>query len=60
MSRNLPIDTFRKLAAAGEQAGLSLEENEMISFLRAGATVEQLMEAIQSLIKSETPPDKIM
>jgi hypothetical protein len=60
MSRNLPIDTFRKLAAAGEQAGLSLEEKEMISFLRAGATVEELMEAIQSLIKSETPPDKIM
>jgi hypothetical protein len=56
--REIPVDTIEKLAAASERAGLSFDD--VISFLRAGFTVEQLLEAIESLIKPEAPPRRIM
>lgn len=52
MIREVPVETLRKLTAASEKAGLSFEE--VISFLRAGITIEALLEAIESgLIRSE-------
>jgi hypothetical protein len=53
MIREIPVETIEKLAAPSEKAGLSFDD--VISFLRAGFAVEQLLEAIESLIKHETP-----
>jgi len=53
MTRPVPVDTLRRLIRASNQAGLRLEN--IISFLRAGITVEKLLELIESgLIKAET------
>jgi len=52
MTRSVPLDTLGRLIMAGNQAGLRLEN--IISFLRAGITVEKLLELIESgLIKAE-------
>jgi hypothetical protein len=60
MTRPVPVATLRRLIRAGNQAGLRLED--IISFLRAGITVEKLLELIESgLIKaepSETDPQR--
>jgi hypothetical protein len=42
-----------KLAAAGEKAGLSVEE--MIELLRAGLRVDQLLDLIASRLEAHTP-----
>jgi hypothetical protein len=57
--RETPVETVRKLAAAGEEAGLSFED--LVSFLRAGLSIEELLDAIESgLIQSEPYRGRIM
>jgi len=61
VTRSVPVDTLRRLITAATQAGLRLED--IISFLRAGITVEKLLELIESgLIKAEEsePPRWMM
>jgi hypothetical protein len=47
------VTSFYKLAIAGEQAGFSLED--MISFLNAGLTVENLLDLIERRLTGVEP-----
>ena len=63
MPRPFPIETLRKLAIAGSQAGLTLEC--MISLLRGGFTAEQVLKLVESGLfdpakEAEQTPRRIM
>lgn len=52
MPRSVPVDTLKKLMNVSQQAGFRLDD--IISLLRAGITVEKLLELIESdLIQAE-------
>ena len=52
MPRSVPVDTLKKLITASHQAGFLLDD--IFSLLRAGITVEKLLELIESgLIQAE-------
>jgi hypothetical protein len=46
MPKSVPVDTLKKLITASRQAGLSVDN--IFSLLRAGVTVEKLLELIES------------
>ena len=46
MTKPVPLETLRKLALAGEQAGLSFED--MLVLLRSGITIERLVALIEA------------
>jgi hypothetical protein len=55
MPKSVPVDTLKKLITASHQAGLRLD---IFSLLRAGITVEKLLELIESgLVQAE--PSKL-
>jgi hypothetical protein len=56
--REVPVETVQKLATASERAGLTFEE--VVSLLRAGVTIENLLEAIESRLIQLEPPVTIM
>jgi len=52
MPKSVPVDTLKKLITASRQAGLSVDD--IFSLLRAGVTVEKLLELIEcGLVQAE-------
>jgi hypothetical protein len=51
---SLVVAIISKLAAAGEQAGFSLEQ--MIQLLNAGLSLDSLIELIACRFEHQTPP----
>jgi hypothetical protein len=57
MTRSVPVETLKKLTTASNQAGFRFED--IISLLRAGVTVEKLLELIEAgLIHAEPSETK--
>jgi hypothetical protein len=57
MTRSVPVDTLKKLITASHQAGFRLDD--IFSVLRAGVTVEKLLELIEAgLIQAEPSETK--
>ena len=46
MTKPVPLESLRKLALAGEQAGLTFED--MLLLLRSGLTIERLLARIEA------------
>ena len=56
MTKAVPVESLRRLALAGEQAGLTFED--MLLLLRSGIAIEKLLALLESGLAKAQPHER--